>query len=689
MSRWPLRKAFFWETSPFLRLLLPLVLGIVCYDVWDHFELNSAIVFIALSLSLVGMVLSGYQAERSEIQKQAFPISVGVFLFFLGWALYAANDQSKRNDYFGKQLDTNAVQMVRIVASRSTKATQRYEVAVLKDVSPDVKQISGKAFIYVYSRTSKEIYSLGDTLVIPAKWQALTNSANPFAFNNRDFQRRNNIAFQQFLSPNQILLTGKGDASKQNFIIKIHDFCDHQLARYVTQPAALGLLRAMLLGDEQGFDPELRQAYAQTGIIHIVSISGSHVAMMFFLISGILFWLRGKHAVWIKYFVGLIAVWLYVLVAGAPPSAVRSAVMFSIVALGIVSAREGQSLNTLMAAAFVLLIGKPQWLFALGFQLSFLAVLSILLFYQPLVRLWPQTTKLGKWLWQAVCVSFAAEVLIAPLVIFYFHNFPLAFVVANLVSSFVLGLCTLIGGLAVIALYWLPPIAAILGKIIGFMVTAFNQFILALQALNPHFLLYLQLSTLELILLYALIIAFAIWLVFKQPKAVLVASTLLVLLVGSITINKASVWQKRKLIVYNNGKQASVEILSGGYFYPLTSDAEESYNTRAAHTGFYSWKKATSEIHNSNYFQIAGKKVLVLKDSTANQFYGSLPVDILVLARPLRQMRVQTAFQAFQPKTIVLAQRASPYHLQRWHDSCITHQCQLYYVATDGAFMLN
>ena len=91
--------------------------------------------------------------------------------------------------------------------------------------------------------------------------------------------------------------------------------------------------------------------------------------------------------------------------------------MFSIVALSIVTAQEGQALNTLMAAAFILLVGKPQWLFALGFQLSFLAVLSILLFYQSLVRLWPQENWLAKRLWQAVCVSFAAEILIAPLVI--------------------------------------------------------------------------------------------------------------------------------------------------------------------------------------------------------------------------------------------------------------------------------
>ncbi|MEO6831724.1 MAG: ComEC/Rec2 family competence protein, partial [Chitinophagaceae bacterium] len=475
---------------------------------------------------------------------------------------------------------------------------------------------------------------------------------------------------------------------KQSFIATIHNFCDSQLAHYVGNQSALGLLRAMLLGDEQGFDPELRQAYSQTGIIHIVSISGSHVAMMFLLISAILFWLRGRHADWIKYLIGLTVVWLYVLVAGAPPSAVRSAVMFSIVALSVITAREGQALNTLMAAAFILLVGRPQWLFALGFQLSFLAVLSILLFYQPLVRLWPQNNRLAKHLWQAVCVSFAAEILIAPLVVYYFHNFPVSFVVANLVSSIALGLCTLIGGVAVIALCWIPPVAGFLGELIGILVEGFNKFIIVLQGINPHSFQFLQISVGELLLLYVVIISLAIWLLLKKPKAVLFALPALLMFISSITINKVLAWKSNRLIVYNNGKQASIERIGGGYFLPYISGSDESYYSKAAHTGYYSWRKVGRDSSFNNYFSIAGKNVLILSDSTANQFNGVLPVDILILARPLRQMRVQTAFQAFQPKVIVLAQRVSAYQLRRWHDSCIAHQCRLYNVATGGAFVL-
>src|SRR5690606_35291651 len=150
---------------------------------------------------------------------------------------------------------------------------------------------------------------------------------------------------------------------------------------------------------------ELRQAYADTGVVHIVSISGSHTAMLFLVVTWLFFWLRRPGLQWIKYAAGVALVWVYVLVAGAPPSALRSAVMFTVFALSFMTERGQQPLNTLLMAAFVLLMANPMFLFAIGFQLSFTAVLSLILFYQPIYRLWPQRTLLGRRLWQLTAGS--------------------------------------------------------------------------------------------------------------------------------------------------------------------------------------------------------------------------------------------------------------------------------------------
>jgi len=686
MPHWPKNKAYFWEQAPFFRLLIPLMGGIWLYDaLWTK---HLPVLFFILTALIAGIVLifSGAGAIQSKVSKILFPIAVIVFLLSCAWLLYAANDMTQRKDYFGNYLNESKAQLAVVRSERATKATQRYELEVFGVFMPKHQAASGKALLYVYRQEGDSTYSVGDTLLVTSNWQAVANSGNPFSFSNTDFQRRSNIYLQQFSGKDAVYVVGRSTKQSLGMIAQIHQYCARQLQRFVLDPSAHGLLQAMLLGDESDFDSDLRQAYSQTGIIHIVSISGSHVAMMFVLVSSLLFWLRGKQATWIKYVLGLAVVWLYVLVAGAPPSAVRSAVMFSFVALGVVSGREGQALNTLFAAAFILLVGQPQWLFAIGFQLSFLAVFSILLFYKPLYRLWPQSNRLSRLLWQSICVSLAAEILIAPLVVYYFHSFPLMFLLANLLATAALGILTLFGGVAIIALSWWSWMASLLGHLLGILVAYFNQVILYFQKLSPAALSYLQITLLEMLCLYSIILAASIWLLLRRRRAVLYVLSFLAIFIGSLSYHKLAAWRQERLVVYNNGRQANIERQYGGYYTLLVPMLETDYNTKAGHTGYYTWRAKSDTL--SEYFVLAGKRILLLRDTTRNSFSGTLPVDILLVARPSRKLDKVSLIRSCQPKIIVLAQRLSDYQLKSWQQSCADARVSLHYVVKDGAYIL-
>ncbi|MBS1644905.1 MAG: ComEC/Rec2 family competence protein [Bacteroidetes bacterium] len=688
MPHWPKNKAYFWEEAPFFRLLLPLIGGIWLYDVQLLGGVSVPKVLGVFFLVAVLLVVTGLLRIQTRLTSVLHPLAVIVFFGCAGWLLYAASDATRKPDYFGNQLANAKAQLAVVRSERTTSATQRYELEIIGNYYPELKRASGRALLYVYRKQGDTAFTVGDTLIVPSHWVAITNGGNPFAFSNKEYQRRNNINWQQFVQTKALVRVGKMGEQQRGFIARIHQFSEEQLRRYIQSSAAFGLLKAMLLGDEADFDLGLRQAYAQTGIIHIVSISGSHVAMMFVLVSGLLFWLKGRQANWIKYLLGLAVVWLYVLVAGAPPSAVRSALMFSFVAFGVISGREGQALNTLFAAAFVLLIGQPQWLFAIGFQLSFLAVLSIMLFYKPLLRLWPQGHLVSRWLWQGICVSFAAEILIAPLVIYYFHSFPLLFLVANLVATLVLGVFALFRGVAILILCWIPFIAQLLGEIIGALVAGFNQLIVLLQGWSPGAFNHLQLTFFEMLLLYALLIATALWLIHRRPKALIFGMFTMVLLLSSITINKVIAWRQPRLIAYNMGKQPYVELQYGGYFQSLTNDPGDNYVIHAAHTGFYSWKRARQLSDFAPYFEFAGKRILILKDSSKYQFSGSLSTDIVLFARTSTKLDKLALLQSLRPKTLVLTQRLSAYQLNSWRQACSQISTQLHYVATDGAYIL-
>lgn len=690
MSRWPLHKAYFWQEAPLFRPLLPLIAGIICYDHgWPAPRHFSAIAILLLGSGLL-LLANGIVRRRTKWLEHAHGLLVVLLFISLGWCAYASSDNRNHKDWFGKHLEKDAGYVVRILEEprqrvASTKAV--VEVLYMLQDGGAPKQVSGEALLYLYNRPDGLSIEKGDTLLVPGDWQAVRNGGNPFAFDNAGFQRRRSILYQQFLSPDRVVLTGKADPRKAGFIARAHNWCSLQINTYVREKATAGLLQAMLLGDESGFDPELRQAYSQTGVVHIVSISGSHVAVLFLLVTGLLFWIKGAHAPWIKYSIGVALVWLYVLIAGAPPSAMRSAVMFTIIALSAVMNREGQSLNTLIGAAFILLLGEPSWLYSVGFQLSFSAVLSILIFYKPLYRLLPQRTWLVNKTWQAVSASIAAEILTAPLVVYYFHNFPLVFIIANLLSVVLVGLCALVGGMSIIAVCWIAPLAQLVGQVVTQCVSFFNAAILWLQQVNPDAFQFLQISALELVMIFLFIIGVSICWLKKEKRGTLLALSSACCLMLLLSIDAYAARKQEKLIVYNNGRSALVERITGRRFGSLVGESDGNHNAREAHIGWHSWKRSV-HAEQASVLDINGRTAFLLEDTTVQSYNQPFPVDVLIICRPLRQLQAGSVLRAFSPKVVVLAQRPSVYLLGRWQDSCRVHNAHLYNVADDGAFIM-
>ncbi len=688
MSRWPLHNAYFWQETPLLRPLLFAALGIVCYDrSWIGIAPNAG--FAILLISGLCSIALAFIRQRPVWMEALYASCFAVFFSAIGWYSYASSDVRNSGSWAGKMTDTSGLSLVRIVDEPQRRpATTKLRVAWLAEVR-DGKTMpaTGYALLYIYRSGPQLSLSECDTLLVPSRWLTIRNSGNPFEFDNATFQRRKNVLHQQFLSPVGLTVFGKANPTETTRLTQIHRWADRQLRAYIRDSATLGLLQAMLLGDESGFDGELRLAYSQTGIIHIVSISGSHVAVLFLVVTGVFFWLKGKRGAWVKYFVGLALIWLYVLVAGAPPSALRSALMFTVIALAGISDQEGHSLNTLVCAAFALLLGEPAWLFSVGFQLSFGAVLSMLLFYAPIYRLWywPKKTWITRWLWAAVAASFAAEILTAPLVIYYFHNFPLLFLFANLIAAVMAGICALVGGLAIIALCWIPPLAKLLGFLVTIIVTWFNAAIVCMQGWNVTALQHLRLTGPELLLCYLLIAGLGVWWLEKTRRGLFVALPAACALLLILTVDSYQTRRQKRLIVYNNGRSPAVELIRGKYFEQLAG-GQVSYNAVAAHTGLGAWRKK-SDTTLTPYFSFGGKTVLVLSDSTIQSYENPLLVDVLILARPLRQIRVASFLQTFSPKEIVLAVRPSAYHLKRWTDSCAAHGIRLHSVDRDGAYI--
>lgn len=187
------------------------------------------------------------------------------------------------------------------------------------------------------------------------------------------------------------------------------------------------VVRAMTVADRSDLTPELRAAYSRSGLSHLLAVSGLHVGIVFWLVNCALRWttlLRRGH-LWLDAGV-LVAVWGYVAIAGFPPSAVRAAVMASLLQGALAAGSAYAGLNALAAAAFGMLVWNPAWLGDAGFRLSFIAVAAILAWGVPLCRRLRTGWRIVDALVDTWVAGFAAALATAPSVSHIFGIVPVA-----------------------------------------------------------------------------------------------------------------------------------------------------------------------------------------------------------------------------------------------------------------------
>ena len=690
MSRWNTSRSWFWEEAPFFRLLIPLIVAIACYDrgILPAIEGWHYLWVLAPLAILIATSSAGYRPNRVSPFRFVGYVSL---VFIAGWICCSQYDIRNDIQWYGHTAEkTEAFSVTVLEHPKETEKTWKLKVGVTSAIRNDnVLTTAGEAFVYIYKSDRKPQIALGDELLLPNRWTAITNPGNPYEFDYATFCKRSNIFHSMFLSE-QGLKVVRENKTASSLARRTHDWGMNVLASYVRDTAALGLMQAMLLGDEVNFSDELRTTYADTGIIHIVAISGSHVAIFFFLTTGLLFWIS-KRKEYLKYLLAIPLIWFYVVVAGSPSSAVRAGVMFTLLGVGLAFRRGQNPLNILFASAFLMLLVNPMWLFAIGFQLSFIAVLSLILFYQRIYLLVYVKNYFLKKLWQTAAASIAAEILVAPLVLYYFHLLPATFLVAN-VFAYVFMSVLLIMGLVLVAVGMVPAIAGPVGFLISTIIRSFNNLIEYLQDLNPVALSHIYLPFHEMALVYVMIAGLAVYLLRKLTGGLITALACLCILLVSNLATKVKTLQTEDLVVYNISGVNYIEKLTGEKYIPLTATAgltekKRNYATREMHVTSGAWKARRQQ--DTEVLTVDGRKILILNHPLTS-FDSSAPsFDYVVINYPMKTFEGSALLKTFNPKQLIFGSNQKRYHAQRWKDSCAKNQIPAHFTHSDGAFLLS
>lgn len=288
------------------------------------------------------------------------------------------------------------------------------------------------------------------------------------------------------------------------------------MSTYIAGHQQQAIASALILGVTDGLDNELTQAYAASGAMHVLAVSGLHVGIIYGIILLVLRPLtRNQKGKWVVALLSIFLLWGYAMVTGFSPSVLRAVTMFSFVALARPLNYRTNIYNILAVSAFCLLLINPYLIMSVGFQLSYLAVIGIV-YLQPLVyRLWsPRSLFLDK-IWQITCVSLAAQLATFSLGILYFHQFPVYFLFSNLfVIPGAIGI--LLSGIMLLALSSFTAVAEVVGYFLTWLIKGLNYLVLTVEQLPFSIIENMYITTFQCWLIIILVVSCV--LLFRQRR---------------------------------------------------------------------------------------------------------------------------------------------------------------------------
>ncbi|WP_375436610.1 ComEC/Rec2 family competence protein [uncultured Hymenobacter sp.] len=437
---------------------------------------------------------------------------------------------------------------------------------------------------------------------------------NPGEFDYRRYLAYHQVYHQQFIHPDQYrkIATAPPNALRA-VAMRAARVLDGVFRHYVHAKREYALASALVLGIKDEVDQETKQAYANTGTTHIMAVSGLQVGLLFGAVTWMLGFAPGRRGPMFRLvsaLLGLGIIWSYAFLTGLSASVLRAAVMFTFIIVARASGRQTNMFNTLAVAAFCLLCYDPYLLCDVGFQLSFLAVISIV-YLQPRIAAWFEVkgyfqTKQRPWqskatqrfwkasgfvldkIWQATALSLAAQVATFPLGLYYFHQFPLSFLFSNLVAVPIssgavyvgLGLLVLKGVVAFIGLIsselagLLDIVPSGVAWVFERMIWLFNEYIFWIGRTMPNALIAgVHVTAPQAWLIFALILVLLAFLARRHLAWLGMACGLMLVFAGSRVWATRRLAPDERLIFYSIPRRSVVGFWQGAAAHVVTVDS--------------------------------------------------------------------------------------------------------------------
>ncbi len=688
---------YVWKKAPFLRLVPPFIAGIIL-QWYCHPPIDGVwIIFIStlLLFMLFNFRFHFYQLKSGWINGML----IHCFLITFGLLIGYYNSVSHAAGWLKNYYRENDVVVATIEEPLTEKSNSYKALASVQQVIENSRVYNVEGNIICYFKKDSAVNKLvyGSRIIFRKRLEPIRNTGNPGTFDYERYAAFAGIYHQVYLQAGEFntIENDKGNWLKKS-LFKTREWVVSVMADCIPGKKESGLAEALLIGYKDDLDKTLVQSYTNTGVVHIIAISGLHLGLIYWLLNMLASPLKKRKDLrWLKTCVIIVGLWLFAVLAGGGPSILRSAVMFTCIVIGESIDRKTSIYNSLAASAFLLLCINPCWLWDAGFQLSYTALLSIVIFTKPVYNWFYFKNKILDSTWKLSAVTLAAQVLTTPVSIYHFHQFPIYFLITNLLAVPLSSLIVL-GEILLCVIAMLPVLAVLLGQVLHVLIQIMNNFIEHMENLPFSQWQGLSINLPQLVLLYCFIAATCSWLIHKNKTSLKTGlmPLLIFFCIRSYSFIEAACQQK--IIVYNIPRHQAIDFISGRNYYFVgdtilkADDFLQYVNLRPSRIMY---RMNVSELPAGisvmeNCYVFANKKILII-DKTCLYKAGSkkITVDVIIVSRN-PSLNIPALANTFVINRIVFDGSNPQWKVNKWMADCAKLGLACFSVVDKGAFVM-
>ncbi len=679
----------FLQRTPFFRLLLSLILGIVIYQ---YIKIPQFV------LILIG-VISGFIAilsiiiRKEKIQFQfssLFGFSLLTCLMVVGYFICQLFDYKNQFSEHNK-IGTYEVELITSPIEKEKSYSFKVKLIHRFDSSKTVAT-NGKAILYIQKDENAAQLLIGDRIIIHSRFDQADGVQNPKGFDYATYLKRQGIGATSYISSENWFKTEqKATFSIKRIANKSRNFLLSIYKNKGIDGDEFAVLAALTLGFKDSLEPDIQQLYSHSGAAHILAVSGLHVGVVYVAILSFLGFLwKTQRQKTIKGTIAILFIWCYAILTGLSPAVLRATLMMSFVSFATIFSRNSQVINTVFLSAFILLVFNPNLLFNIGFQLSYLAVISILVFQPQLSKLYRPKNRAIKWFWDLTAVSVAAQIGTAPVTIYYFNQFPNYFLLTNYIA---IPISTVIiyGAIFLLFVSFIPLISIWTGFALKWIIWLMN-YLLKLIVSIPHSIAEINISTVQLFLLVGILIFFTAFISLRKYWHLMIGLSFILIFLVVQNIRIYNSFNGSQMIVFSDTRNSIINITDGKKNLVFTLDslqakkiAKPFWDSSLFHKPIYFTDSTKIE---DRFIAFNGKKVMILdgnwlRKKTTDK---TLKVDYLILTNKLKP-KMEEILDCVEPKIVITDKSISQWYENHVREVCEQNEIIYYSVAEKGAFI--